>query len=93
MYVVTDPSQIKNQVRKDLACGRLIGEEKSIDEDELQTDVPYSVVAAACIQEMYFLTINPLVLEGGQSADKVRPSWQARNRNASPFQFIKSFSQ
>src|SRR5712691_3707110 len=40
MHVMADPGQIKSQVRKDLACGGLVGEEKSVDENELQSAVP-----------------------------------------------------
>src|SRR6266853_4736677 len=40
MHVMPQPGQIKSQVREDLACGGLIGEEESIDEDELQNEVP-----------------------------------------------------
>src|SRR6266568_3692395 len=41
VHVVADLSQIKSQVRKELACRGVIGEEESVDEDDFQTDVPW----------------------------------------------------
>ncbi len=39
VHVMADLSQIKSQVRKELACRGVIGEEESVDEEDLQTDV------------------------------------------------------
>jgi hypothetical protein len=38
MDVVADFSQIESQIRKELACCGMIGEEESIDEDDFQTE-------------------------------------------------------
>src|SRR6266436_8679360 len=40
IHVMTCPGQIKSQVRKELACRGVIGKEESIDEEDLQIDVP-----------------------------------------------------
>ena len=39
MHVMPQPGQIKSQVREELACGGLVGEEESVDEDDFHRGI------------------------------------------------------